>query len=107
MMGGMPGIEMSLANEAVLLVALALGYIVCYFANQEEKTMKQIGLAIGIFIIVLSFFLIANNLFLMSKMCPRNNDMMRNFQNDPMRFHSSQRMNMPSQGQQPPQQQQR
>jgi hypothetical protein len=107
MMGGMPSLEMSLANEAILLVALALGYIVCYFANQEEKTMKQVGIAIGIFVIILSFFLIVNNLFLMSKMCPsKNSMMMRNFQMDHMRA-PQQRMNMPSQGQQPTQQQQR
>ncbi|MFA5118312.1 MAG: hypothetical protein WC695_05610 [Candidatus Omnitrophota bacterium] len=106
MMGGMPSFEMSLANEAVLLVALALGYIVCYFANQEEKTMKQIGVAIGVFVIILSFFLIVNNLFLMSKMCPSKNAMMMsNFQKNRMRMDfPQQRMNMPPQGQQPPQQ---
>ena len=42
-----------------LLIALALGYIVCYLANREEKALKNIGLAIGIFIIAASVLLVA------------------------------------------------
>lgn len=54
-------------NRAFLLIALALGYIVCYLANREEKALRTVGYTIGISIIALSSLLILGNLFLEAK----------------------------------------
>jgi len=51
-------------TDAVLLVALGLGYIVCYLANREEKSLKSFGLAVGAFIITLSAIIIISNVLL-------------------------------------------
>lgn len=51
-------------NRALLLVALALGYIVCHLATKNEKTLKTMGYIIGGSIIILSSLLILGNLFL-------------------------------------------
>jgi ABC-type arginine transport system permease subunit len=53
--------------EAMLLIALGLGYIVCYLANREEKALRTIGYFIGTFIIVLSSLLIMVNVFFAAK----------------------------------------
>ena len=70
-MAGMHIVGPFIIAESILLVALALGYIVCYFANQEEKQIKAIGLVIGTFIITLSVVLILGNLVLAFNQ-PRN-----------------------------------
>jgi len=57
--------------DAILLVAMALGYIVCYLANREEKTLRLAGYLIGIFIILLSAMLIVNNLVLNLRFCEK------------------------------------
>lgn len=49
--GGMSG-------DALLLIALALGYIVCALANKENKGLKLIGYIIGIIVMVMSAGLI-------------------------------------------------
>ncbi|MDD5730229.1 MAG: hypothetical protein PHN57_03770 [Candidatus Omnitrophica bacterium] len=49
-----------IAKEALLLIGLALGYIVCFFAKQEEKSFKLLGIFIGTLIITLCLsFLLA------------------------------------------------
>lgn len=45
-------------KTAILLIALAFGYIVCYLANREEKDLKILGNVIGIFIIGMGIFLL-------------------------------------------------
>ncbi len=74
-MAGLPLMGGVIVTEAMLLIALALGYMVCYFASQEEKQLKSIGTIIGVFIIVLSFILILGNLFLNTNVCLRYNKM--------------------------------
>lgn len=64
---GMPGLM--LFNEGALLIALGLGYIVCYLANREEKALRQVGFLIGTFIIALSVIMIVNQLLLSARMC--------------------------------------
>jgi len=56
-------------TDAILLVALALGYIVCYLASREEKTLRLAGYFIGVFIILLSAMLIVNNVVLGARFC--------------------------------------
>lgn len=56
-------------TRAFLLIALALGYIVCSLANKEEKALRKAGYVIGISIIVLSSLLILGNLFLEATTC--------------------------------------
>jgi len=58
----MMGMAFASSAEAILLVALALGYIVCYLANREEGNFRSAGYIIGVFIILLSIVLIFNNL---------------------------------------------
>lgn len=43
---------------ATTLIALALGYIVCYLAKREDKALKTVGYVIGVFIIALSAILL-------------------------------------------------
>ena len=55
------------AGLSDLLVALALGYIVLYFANREEKNLRSIGFAIGTVIIALAaLFIVAKAYFKMT-----------------------------------------
>lgn len=56
-------------SDAVLLLALGLGYIVCYLANREERGLRAIGYLIGVFMIILSALLILNNLLLSARLC--------------------------------------
>ena len=58
-------------TEAILLVALGVGYMVCYLAKREEKTFKALGYLIGTFIIVLSALLILSSLLLAARFCNR------------------------------------
>lgn len=51
------------AGFSDLLVALALGYIVLYFANREEKNLRSIGFAIGTLIIALAVLTIVGKAF--------------------------------------------
>lgn len=49
---------------STLMVALSLGYIVLVLAKKEQKTLKTIGYAIGIFVIaVCGVLLIAKTLW--------------------------------------------
>jgi hypothetical protein len=59
----------SIIANAVLLVALALGYIVCYLANREEKSLRTGGYMVGVFIIIFSGILLVNNLLLSTREC--------------------------------------
>ncbi len=61
---GVPGVF-----EALLLIAIGIGYIVIYFAKREEKELQFIGYAVGTLIIVLSFIFLIGNLWLQSKGC--------------------------------------
>lgn len=82
------GMFFSGATEGTLLIALSLGYLVCYFANREEKALKSIGLAIGTIVIILSGLFLIKNLALCAKVCaqkgkcemtlPRHKMMMKN-----------------------------
>jgi uncharacterized MAPEG superfamily protein len=52
---------------SVLLIALAMGYIVCYLANKEQKLLRSMGNLIGLFIIIIStLFLIAKYLWILN-----------------------------------------
>jgi hypothetical protein len=51
-------------STAMILVALAMGYIVCYLANREEKGLRRLGYTVGIVIIVFSGLLLLNKLVL-------------------------------------------
>lgn len=68
MMMGMQLFGINMATEAVLLVALALGYVVFYFANQEEKRLKMLGHIIGGFVMALSIILIIASVTMNVKM---------------------------------------
>lgn len=61
---------------STLLIALALGYIVCVLAKKEEKSFKTIGYIIGTFIIVVSSVLILSKLLLTAAICGKMDGMM-------------------------------
>ncbi len=61
----MPGVGL---KAAILLIALGIGYIVCYLAEREEKDLKTIGYAIGLFIIASSAFMIVKSMLFAGKM---------------------------------------
>lgn len=65
----MLGMSFGGLTEAVLLVALGLGYIVCYLANREEKTLRTVGYCIGTFMMVLSALLITISVFFSARIC--------------------------------------
>lgn len=51
-------------NDALLLVALGIGYFVLYFAKREEKTLQLVGYAIGCIIITLAAsYMLLNSLW--------------------------------------------
>ena len=51
-------------NEALLLIALALGYIVLYLAKREEKGLQFLGYFLGTLVISVSALLIIRDLFI-------------------------------------------
>lgn len=61
-------------SNAILLLALGVGYIVFYLANNKEgKTMKLLGNVIGAFIIVVAGTLVLTNIligFTSMNVCP-------------------------------------
>lgn len=61
--------------EAITLIALALGYIVCHMAKKEDKAMKITGYIIGTFIITLSALHIIISATMYSKICPMGKKM--------------------------------
>ena len=61
---GFPGIF-----EALLLIAMGLGYVVLYLAKREEKRLQFIGYMIGVVIIALSIIYLISNSLLQS-VCP-------------------------------------
>lgn len=60
----MPVMPFSDIHKAVLLIALALGYIVCYLAKREDKLLKTLGYLIGTFVMALSALIILVNIVL-------------------------------------------
>jgi len=60
----MLGVPFSDLHHAVVLIALALGYIVCYLAKREDKTLRILGYLIGTFIITISAVIILVNALL-------------------------------------------
>ncbi len=56
-------------HKAVLLIALGLGYIVCYLAKREDKFLKTLGYLIGTFVMVLSALAILANIVLDARFC--------------------------------------
>ncbi|MCM8781560.1 MAG: hypothetical protein NC828_00665 [Candidatus Omnitrophica bacterium] len=80
-------------KEAVLLLALGLGYIVYYLAHREERGLKIVGYIIGVSIITLSSILILMSLISTAS-----------FRGYPQRMHNKylgrqrQRMMMPRRG---------
>ena len=71
----------SFANIALFMIALALGYLVMYFANREEKNLRTLGFVIGIAIIVISSGAIIGKIVMRAKMC----QMMKHCQKTEMR----------------------
>jgi hypothetical protein len=61
----MKGAFLLIAN---LMIALCLGYVVVYFANQEEQSVRRVGMIIGTFVVTLSLLLIWATLFLSTRM---------------------------------------
>ena len=58
-------------NDSLLLIALAMGYLVLYFAHREEKGMQFAGYIIGFTIIILAIGYIALNCWMYSwARCP-------------------------------------
>lgn len=55
--------------DALMLVALAMGYVVLYLAKREDKALRTIGYIIGIFIIALSALLILVGLGFKARAC--------------------------------------
>lgn len=53
----------------VLLIALGLGYVVCFLANREEKLLRLTGFSIGALIIGMSCLLILAKVALRIKTC--------------------------------------
>lgn len=58
-------------NGTAALMALGLGYIVCYLANREEKNLRKVGYVIGIFMIITSCLLILAKAAWMVKGCSK------------------------------------
>jgi len=58
-------------NTTILLVVLGLGYIVCYLAQREDKTLRVLGFGIGSFMIGFSLLVILSNAILMNRSCRR------------------------------------
>lgn len=56
-------------SEGILMIALALGYIVCYLANREEKNLRMAGLLIGGFVIAFSAIALVGNLLFTARVC--------------------------------------
>lgn len=61
---GFPGV-----GEALLLIALGVGFMVLYFAKREEKGLQFTGYVIGIGIIALALFYIVGNILLQAQIC--------------------------------------
>jgi len=59
--------SVSSLTNAVLLVALGLGYVVCYLAEREEKFLRTLGYFIGTFMVALSMMIIITNILLFSR----------------------------------------
>lgn len=53
----------------ILLLALGVGYVVCYLAEREEKALRSLGLVIGSTIIVISALMLLNNLIFSAQIC--------------------------------------
>lgn len=58
-------------HKATLLIALGLGYIVCYLAKREDKFLKTLGYLIGTFVIALSALIILANIILDARFCSK------------------------------------
>ena len=63
---------------APLLVALATGYIVCYFAKKDSGTSQLVGYIIGVAVIALSAIAIIFSLMLSMRSYRKMNGMMAN-----------------------------
>ncbi|MDD5596002.1 MAG: hypothetical protein PHY94_07170 [Candidatus Omnitrophica bacterium] len=59
----------SFANIALFMMALALGYLVLYFANREEKDLRTLGYVIGVVIIIISSVAIIGKIVTRAKFC--------------------------------------
>lgn len=62
-MFGFPGIF-----EALLLIALGMGYFVLYFAKREEKILQAVGYVAGSLIILLASLYLLGSLYLQSRL---------------------------------------
>jgi len=58
-------------GEAIILLSLGMGYLVCFLAHKTEKNLKMVGYIIGIFIIVISTILFVRILALSLQMNKR------------------------------------
>lgn len=61
---GFPG-----AFEALLLIALGIGYIVLYLAKREEKVLRFSGYIIGGIIIALAAVYLLGNILIQAQIC--------------------------------------
>ncbi|MDD4900074.1 MAG: hypothetical protein PHT31_04205 [Candidatus Omnitrophica bacterium] len=68
MMEGLVMVQ-SFANIALFLIALALGYLVLYFANREEKDLRTLGIILGAVIIIISSVAIIGKIVMRAKVC--------------------------------------
>lgn len=55
-------------SEALILIALGIGYIVIYLAKREEKQMQFLGYTIGAVIIVLAIVYLAVSVWFQGRM---------------------------------------
>lgn len=56
-------------GEALLLIALGIGYLVVYFAKREEKGLRFCGYVIGGAIITLTIIYLLGSILFQAKMC--------------------------------------
>jgi hypothetical protein len=53
--------------EAILLIALGIGYVVLYFAKREEKVLQVVGYIVGSAIILLATLYLIGNIYFHTK----------------------------------------
>lgn len=56
-------------NDALILIALCLGYMVLYFAKREEKGLKFIGYIIGCVVIALAAISLIFGAWIQTNIC--------------------------------------
>lgn len=57
--------------EALLLIALGMGYLVLYLAKREDKGLQFLGYIVGVIIITLSLIYLVGNTLIQTVYYPR------------------------------------